>query len=351
MPRMPKKIADALDAGGLPESDPAAAAREQAELAAKTAKRDPGSAKDYREELALSITQAALARETLAGGTAKPDEAPPPPRLSGSSIAVPPAEIAAALVKAQRAIVGVEKTATSHHGNYASTESMIAESRRALGLAGLALLTTSWEVFHADDGGTGILETHWLLVHESGTTWAPGCSRCPVMVDRARPPDKAMAAALTYSTGYYLRGLLLIPRVKPEEEVDQRDDSTFEPPRRERRPEPKPAEPTLRPSSILRVGSGKGQAVVNASVEALLEARAQAEKYVADPKHGAQARQDLAAYEAEIQKRMDREAAQKRADATTDRLAQAANQKQTTYPSAETIDPETGEVREDDIPF
>jgi lysozyme len=44
-----------------------------------------------------------------------------------------------------------------------------------------------------------------------------------------RPLDKAVATAMTYNLGYFLRGLLLLPRVEEGTDVDQRDDRTHEP--------------------------------------------------------------------------------------------------------------------------
>src|SRR5258707_6928030 len=52
-------------------------------------------------------------------------------------------------------------------------------------------------------------------------------SETPIVEDKSRPMDKAVATALTYNLGYTLRGLLLLPRV--EDEVDQRDDRKYEP--------------------------------------------------------------------------------------------------------------------------
>ena len=46
----------------------------------------------------------------------------------------------------------------------------------------------------------------------------------PVLPEKGRPIDKAEAGARTYALSYFLRDLLLIPRVDEGSDVDQRDD-------------------------------------------------------------------------------------------------------------------------------
>ena len=46
----------------------------------------------------------------------------------------------------------------------------------------------------------------------------------PIIEDKGRPLDKALAGALTTSLAYYLRDLLLIPK-QDENQVDKRDDT------------------------------------------------------------------------------------------------------------------------------
>ena len=54
----------------------------------------------------------------------------------------------------------------------------------------------------------------------------------PIIPDKGRPMDKAVATARTYALGYMLRDLLLLPRVEPSADVDARDDRGHEPKRR-----------------------------------------------------------------------------------------------------------------------
>ena len=148
----------------------------------------------------------------------------------------PGAALAAALVAAQRAARAVGKVAkNAHHGyRYASSEAIIEEAREALSASGLAFVRVSSEVTWEEavtvesakgkrTQRTGSVVAHYSLIHgESGESLA--CSAVtPCVAESGRPEDKAVAAALTYSLGYMLRDLLLLPRVE-EEQVDQRDD-------------------------------------------------------------------------------------------------------------------------------
>lgn len=132
------------------------------------------------------------------------------------------AKIYTALVQAQQSAQAVHKSSVNafHHYKYSSAEAIIAEAREALSSAGLALLTTGWTPYAVGDS-PGI-SVHYLLVHVSGESIQFSPCITAVVPDKGRPLDKAQATALTYSLGYFLRGLLLLPRV--EEEVDQRDD-------------------------------------------------------------------------------------------------------------------------------
>lgn len=129
-----------------------------------------------------------------------------------------------ALIKAQSIAGSVEKTSKNdfHKYRYASAEAIIVEARAALVEAGLALVCVGW--WHKEDR----LLVEYELLHESGETKSFNCSS-PIVVEKGRPQDKAEAAALTYNLGYFLRGLLLLPRVDERDEVDQRDDRNHDP--------------------------------------------------------------------------------------------------------------------------
>ncbi len=105
---------------------------------------------------------------------------------------------------------------------------MIAESRAALNAAGLALVTLgfSYEKLEADEFGRVCVT--YRLVHVSGEHLDFNASTA-VIPEKGRPQDKAEATALTYNLGYFLRGLLLLPREEEGAAVDARDDRKHEP--------------------------------------------------------------------------------------------------------------------------
>lgn len=145
-----------------------------------------------------------------------------------------PATIAKGIVDAQKIIKTVEKASTNqyHHYKYASGEDVLIAGRGALNTAGLALLTEGWAIRHGDENIPDAVDVSYLLCHTDGSQWRPHSVETPIIPDKGRPPDKALAAALTYNLAYYLRGLLLIPRAETEAEVDKRNDSAYTPPPR-----------------------------------------------------------------------------------------------------------------------
>lgn len=186
-------------------------------------------------------------------------------RAARKGMPMPPS-IAKGLVKAMAAAKAVAKGAENkHHGYaYASAESVITEAREALAAGGISLLTESWdvvtrEVRYPSTDADGVVtmtaedEDHvvvyYLLVSAEGDSWRPDRPvRTPILPEKGRPPDKALATALTYNLSYYLRALLLLARVAKDEEVDTRDDTAHQPKPRQRpaakgKPQPPPAEP------------------------------------------------------------------------------------------------------------
>ena len=171
--------------------------------------------------------------------------------------------IAAALVDAQALIQPVGKTATNKHLDYkyASGDDIVAEGRGALNSAGLALIALrSWitetpfqwadekGVIHDDVNLR--LNVVYQLLHRSGVAYTFSAFSVPVIPERGRPIDKAEAGARTYALSYFIRELLLIPRVSAEtkgEETDpdQRDDRNWKPKQQVRRQ----AAPTTPPQS------------------------------------------------------------------------------------------------------
>lgn len=140
-------------------------------------------------------------------------------------------EIYKALLMAQRAINPVEKTSANnfHRYKYASAEAMVEEARRALNGAGLVCICKGWIAGHShNDHHPPQANVIYTLAHESGET-LEFHTTTPVIEEKGRPLDKAVATALTYNLGYFLRGLLLMPRVEEGTDVDQRDDRRHEP--------------------------------------------------------------------------------------------------------------------------
>lgn len=152
----------------------------------------------------------------------------------------PTAALFSALAKAVAASTPVSKGAenTFSRYKYASAESIIEEARGRLAAEGIAVLPKRWRIVPLPGGpvsGGGKASMHfadvevtYLVTHRDG-----GMMECeastPAVLDNGRPQDKAVATALTYSLGYFLRGLLLLPRVDAEHDVDQRDDRDFKP--------------------------------------------------------------------------------------------------------------------------
>lgn len=134
-------------------------------------------------------------------------------------------KLAASLLAAQRAIKSVahDKHNAFHGYGYVSAEAIIAESRSALHSANLAPVMLGWQL-DAED-----VHVDFALYHESGAS-AEFKVQTPAVVERGRPRDKAVSAALTLAESYWLRGLLAIPRVAEADDVAARDDTKYEPP-------------------------------------------------------------------------------------------------------------------------
>lgn len=162
--------------------------------------------------------------------------------MDESPNSIPGPATCAALVAAQAAINPVEKgsTNTFHKYRYASGDEIIAEARSALNSAGLATFATRWQLTETpyqwtDEKGAVIddvalrLLVRYRLVHTSGEVMDFEPFSVPVLPEKGRPIDKAEAGARTYALSYFLRDLLLIPRVDESADVDQRDDSRHAP--------------------------------------------------------------------------------------------------------------------------
>lgn len=141
-------------------------------------------------------------------------------------------QLASALLEAQRKAQAVGKDSTNTHQRYqyASAEAIIGEARKALNVSGLVLITLAWRLVSVaanaskDYSATAYrIDVTYKLLHQTGEWHLFECST-PVVPGKGRPEDKAEFSALTANLAYFLRGLLLLPRLD-EDAIDQRDDS------------------------------------------------------------------------------------------------------------------------------
>lgn len=157
----------------------------------------------------------------------------------------------AALAKAQENARTVKKEGRNTQARYlyATADDMIAAGRKAREGTGLSLLTT-WTVEPSDTPGEygnqwvcGRVAIHWVLCHTEGG-WLSGTAYVDAIGSRGRPPDKAIAAALTYGEGFVERGLMRFDRDENPEDVDQREELERREARQER---PRQAEQSSTP--------------------------------------------------------------------------------------------------------
>jgi hypothetical protein len=138
------------------------------------------------------------------------------------------------LHKAQKGLQAVGKGSNnSYHGySYTSAEDMLKACRTALLDAGLVCMRRSWRVMEIC--GTTYVESE-VWIYNTGAKPKEGDETAqhltstfvyPVCPGNGRPIDKAVSAALTTGLSYWLRDLLLLPRVDGLE-VDTRDDSGY----------------------------------------------------------------------------------------------------------------------------
>lgn len=151
-------------------------------------------------------------------------------------------KFAAALVAAQGKMKALVKDKASYVAKFVSTERVIQESKEVLSECGLAVVAVGSQMDKGElvdvENKEGMivqrpswtLRTTFHVVHESGF-YQPMSFDMAVIPEKGKPLDKAVASASTFSWGYFLRGLLMIPRVGSEQEVDERDDRNFDPSR------------------------------------------------------------------------------------------------------------------------
>lgn len=148
------------------------------------------------------------------------------------------ANLTAALLRAQARVVTIEKDATNahHRYRYVSSEAMLATTRNVLAEEGIAVLPTSTTIRFADGvirtpvgreleevRGHAVLWRSYLVVHAESGECMCASQEWPIVPEKGRPLDKAAAGADTVSLAYFLRDLLLIPRVDKGTDLDDSD--------------------------------------------------------------------------------------------------------------------------------
>lgn len=140
---------------------------------------------------------------------------------------------AKALVKAMRSTGAVPHDGRNeyHRYDYTSAEAIIQAGRDALIGAGLSLLPVEARLVGSERDGPDRFEWEriFLLLHDETGEMTPMRTTFPVVPDKGRPLDKATAAADTVSLAYFLRDLLLMPRVDRADDVAGRDDRAAQP--------------------------------------------------------------------------------------------------------------------------
>ena len=150
-----------------------------------------------------------------------------------------------ALAAACARVKAAPKDATNsfHHYNYASAECVIRTAREALAESGLSLGPVRAQVDRPGGDGPDILRRTIRITHRLGAyedrefCW-------PIVPEKGRPYDKAFASADTTGLAYFLRDLLLMPRVDEGDNMDHNSrDRTRNEPEAGVSPVPKPGGP------------------------------------------------------------------------------------------------------------
>ena len=159
------------------------------------------------------------------------------PHANGSALAerpapepgrVPCGNLASALSRAQdKCRAAYHDRRNTHHAyNYASAEAVLLAAQDALDGCGLAVDPLGWRIEVVPNTDWALLRRRFQLLHESGEEREPVEVQWPILPDKGRPLDKALGAALTEALAYYYRDLLRMPRVKPDDTVAGRDDTS-----------------------------------------------------------------------------------------------------------------------------
>jgi hypothetical protein len=171
------------------------------------------------------------------------------PSPSVPTINAPLAHIAQALATAQQQCRAAAKDRTNRYANYdyASAEAIIAEAKAALAGTGLAVVSDAPKLRIQGTGNMAVytMVRSFMLMHVSGEEMNLGQIEWPVSPDaKQRPLEKAYAIAITSSLGYFLRDLLLMPRVDQSDEL-----AGTPPPSQPQRTQPEPEQRAPEPES------------------------------------------------------------------------------------------------------
>ena len=146
--------------------------------------------------------------------------------------------ITSALVRAARKIdqVAPDGVNAHHRYRYATAEAITRSAREALLSEGL-ITRRAVRGVHIHDGCPWI-DIEFSIAHEDGQIRHDACL-WPVVEGKGRPQDKSVAVALTSAWKFWLTGLLAIPRIQPDEDMDSAD-SGAQTGRAKRKPAPHP---------------------------------------------------------------------------------------------------------------
>jgi hypothetical protein len=133
-----------------------------------------------------------------------------------------------ALLKAQKSIGGVSKDKTNSFSNYkyTSSEHLVSVARRVLLENGLVVGRRNWtfEVGTAESELLKVKSKLFISHPESGESFDEEIE-FPAIVRKGTAADKAICASLSTALAYWLRDVLLLPRVDEAYSMDKRNDN------------------------------------------------------------------------------------------------------------------------------
>lgn len=133
-----------------------------------------------------------------------------------------------ALLKAQKSIGGVSKDKVNAHSHYkyTSTEHLVSVARRVLIENGLVVGRRNWsfEQNAADSELLKVRSTLFISHPESGEGFDETVE-FPAIIRKGTSFDKAVCASLSTALAYWLRDILLLPRIDDSYSMDRRNES------------------------------------------------------------------------------------------------------------------------------